>query len=598
MKRSILFFIVFIFISLAANKEINAQPQMILCNGTINCNGTADPWQEINNKGFMVDNCMIVPRFRISRCCNGGNCQYLVDIVLIQTIGSNCVQSQEDIMKLSLKFIMTILSDLYNIPQFQTISLYVKQPKCMSDETSNNLGLTLRTMNTCDPTICCQTQYQVALLWDKIRINSQNPSYTPYTCTQTGGLTCNYTCGAFDLTPDLNTDIFLKDFGVVNDACLADCFWRLDGNDNVDDNSFMGSTIDKPVVFKENNTEIMRLQNGNVGIRIPSSLTPDYPLDVRGTIKTGHFDEISGLYKEGTVTFYPGAVSGNIFHIDNRSTGNMHISTGPEPGWLLPSSISEQPPRGSQDIISFANWGKLVGIGCNPNDTRTYSFNESNLNIVDAKMNCSGPQGMLTISDELYPYPDGQSWNHYTGNNVILRLERRNNGIDDENTNYTLISAGHNSTETFKVLANGNVGIGVSNPTVPLNVIGAFQVLANGKVQIGTNLYGGSLGSEDLKLSVEGKIAAQEMIITLDDWPDFVFNHGYQLMDLNLLESFIKTNKRLPGLPNASSVEKNGIEVGNMQKILLQKIEELTLYMIELKKENEVLKNKIDEVKK
>jgi hypothetical protein len=113
----------------------------------------------------------------------------------------------------------------------------------------------------------------------------------------------------------------------------------------------------------------------------------------------------------------------------------------------------------------------------------------------------------------------------------------------------------------------------------------------------GTTAYSGNLGTETLKLTVDGKIAAQEMIITLDDWSDFVFKPDYNLMDLNSLESFIILNKHLPGLPKASSVEKDGIEVGNMQKILLQKIEELTLYIIELKKENQEIKKSINNKK-
>jgi hypothetical protein len=63
---------------------------------------------------------------------------------------------------------------------------------------------------------------------------------------------------------------------------------------------------------------------------------------------------------------------------------------------------------------------------------------------------------------------------------------------------------------------------------------------------------------------------------------------------INDLEKFIKTNRHLPGIPNAEEVANNGIELGDMQARMLQKIEELTLYIIELKKENEEIKKMVN----
>ncbi|WP_410219701.1 hypothetical protein [Pedobacter sp.] len=72
-----------------------------------------------------------------------------------------------------------------------------------------------------------------------------------------------------------------------------------------------------------------------------------------------------------------------------------------------------------------------------------------------------------------------------------------------------------------------------------------------------------------------------------------MFNDGYRLTDLKEIAEFIKANKHLPGVPSAAEAEKEGIELGEMNKILLKKIEELTLHLIELKKEvSELKKNK------
>jgi len=68
----------------------------------------------------------------------------------------------------------------------------------------------------------------------------------------------------------------------------------------------------------------------------------------------------------------------------------------------------------------------------------------------------------------------------------------------------------------------------------------------------------------------------------------------YSFTMINDLEKFIKTNRHLPGIPNAEDVANNGIELGDMQARMLQKIEELTLYIIELKKENEEIKKMVN----
>lgn len=108
----------------------------------------------------------------------------------------------------------------------------------------------------------------------------------------------------------------------------------------------------------------------------------------------------------------------------------------------------------------------------------------------------------------------------------------------------------------------------------------------DGNVGIGTNAPGE-------KLSVNGKIRAHEIKVesTASTWPDYVFEEEYDLPSLKSTADFIKANKHLPGVPTAKDVEKDGISVGEMNKILLKKIEELTLHMIEMKNEIEELKS-------
>lgn len=172
----------------------------------------------------------------------------------------------------------------------------------------------------------------------------------------------------------------------------------------------------------------------------------------------------------------------------------------------------------------------------------------------------------------------------------------------------------------------GYVGIGSASPKVRLHVEGGTDVgnAGGGFLQLGSNTStnialdnneiqarnngavsrlvlqngggGVQIGSTAVPsgyaLAVTGKVICEELRIKLasSPWPDYVFSPQYRPMPLAQLERFISRNCRLPGIPSAATVEQEGVAVGDLQKQLLEKIEELTLYVIELKKEIDVLK--------
>jgi len=105
----------------------------------------------------------------------------------------------------------------------------------------------------------------------------------------------------------------------------------------------------------------------------------------------------------------------------------------------------------------------------------------------------------------------------------------------------------------------------------------------SGNVGIGVN-------APEAKLHVAGDIKATEIKVVAQT-ADFVFEEDYQLQSLDEVDQFIKENKHLPGIPSAKQMEADGVNVAEMNKLLLQKIEELTLYVIELKRENKEIKN-------
>lgn len=100
------------------------------------------------------------------------------------------------------------------------------------------------------------------------------------------------------------------------------------------------------------------------------------------------------------------------------------------------------------------------------------------------------------------------------------------------------------------------------------------------------------------RLAVNGNVICEEVRVELsEEWGDFVFNPDYKLLSLKKLEERIKKLGHLPGMPSADEVKKDGIEVGEINRLLTIKIEELTLYLIEQNKQIEKLQAEVEDLK-
>ncbi len=131
------------------------------------------------------------------------------------------------------------------------------------------------------------------------------------------------------------------------------------------------------------------------------------------------------------------------------------------------------------------------------------------------------------------------------------------------------------------------INIGGSN-----SLNNGITILGNGNVGIGTSTVGGHM------LAVDGSIGAREIQVETTTWADYVFNDEYKLKELEDVEDFIKENNHLPDIPSKKEVIENGIALGEMNAKLLQKIEELTLYMIDQHKETKLIKAQLDKLAK
>lgn len=109
-----------------------------------------------------------------------------------------------------------------------------------------------------------------------------------------------------------------------------------------------------------------------------------------------------------------------------------------------------------------------------------------------------------------------------------------------------------------------------------------FVVYGNGQVRIGhLNIAGPHINP---RLSVDGKIVCKEVVVTTDNWADYVFDEDYDLPTLGEIRTFIEAEKHLPGIPSADEVKAEGVSLGSMDALLLKKIEELTLYILQQEK--------------
>lgn len=140
--------------------------------------------------------------------------------------------------------------------------------------------------------------------------------------------------------------------------------------------------------------------------------------------------------------------------------------------------------------------------------------------------------------------------------------------------------------------------------------VGVYGSASGGTTNWASYFVGSNYMSGDLRigttsaatgylLSVNGKIACEEVLVQdMGSWPDYVFKPDYKLRSLEELEASIQENGHLPGIPSASEVESKGLNIGEMQKNVVEKVEELTLYTIEQNKMLKELKNEIELLKK
>ncbi len=112
----------------------------------------------------------------------------------------------------------------------------------------------------------------------------------------------------------------------------------------------------------------------------------------------------------------------------------------------------------------------------------------------------------------------------------------------------------------------------------------------HGKVVIGNQTIPNPYAHSDFQLAVAGKIVSKSTYVTVSNWQDAVFNNDYQLMSLERVEEYYTKNKHLPEYPAEKEIIDNGLDLGNIARLQQKSIEEMVLYLVEMKKEINLLK--------
>lgn len=359
----------------------------------------------------------------------------------------------------------------------------------------------------------------------------------------------------------------------ANDQLLAQS-WNITGNTGISSSAnFLGTTDANPVKIRTNNLVRMTVgSTGKVGI---GTSAPTWKLDVKaGSINTDSVYRINGL---SVLSSTPSGIQVGI------AGSKVGIGTSTPTDALQVVGVISATGGKSTDWNSAFSWGNhatqgyVKGLGLSAN--RVPLWNGTNMvNSAIAEnggligIGVTAPATALHVSTTSLEAMriNGGSTTSFPPAGMFVSFY--------ENSFYRGYIGSYSGAAT-----DMDFGTGSGNTTGSLHLTiqadPKLTIKSNGDVAIGT-----TTSATGYKLSVAGKVMCEELKVQLQtSWPDYVFAKDYRLKSLEEVSAFIDVNGHLPGLPSASEMEvAGGVELGNMQVKMLEKIEELTLYVIHL----------------
>ena len=455
--------------------------------------------------------------------------------------------------------------------------------------------------------------------------------------------------------------LFIMVFSAVISKAQLNPLWTVTGNTGTTDVNYIGTINPQPLIFKTHETERMRITpTGEVGINTstPASKfnvkngavlfdgnTGNTPVNGAGTRLM--WVPAKSAFRAGT--------AGGLNAWDDVNIGLYSVAFGistKASGWFASAFGGGTTASGtSSTAFGYNNTasGHYSSVFGYTSTAQPYnSFVIGQYNIVSGNSNAwVAADPLFVIGNGLSPSARANAMTVLKNGNIGIGATTPVNNLDV--VGRIAIGTGYAGTSTAPAngaIIQGNVGIGTPTPTQKLDVNGNISITGinstllfgqssvlggyvghwgieydytngglnfwkpwgsnnfgnyflfikdNGNVGIGTNLTDPS--NNPYKLAVNGWVRAKEIVVETG-WSDFVFEPTYQLLSLSELETFIKANKHLPEIPSATEISTNGLKVAEVQTLMMQKIEELTLYIIEQNKKIEQLQTKVNELEK
>ncbi len=224
--------------------------------------------------------------------------------------------------------------------------------------------------------------------------------------------------------------------------------------------------------------------------------------------------------------------------------------------------------------------------GANITITANASDQDGNVTKVEF-FNGSTLLGTITTSPYLYV------WNNVAVGTYVIKAKATDDGGSTKTDSVNITVTAPSSTGAWLLAGNANItpatqflGTTDAQPLIiKTSGIERGRFDNSGALLLGTTALPTLTPTDaNVKLAVKGTIAAQKLQVTQSTWSDFVFAKNYKLPSLADVEAYIKAHQHLPGIASTKEVTSHGLDIGNNQAALLQKIEELTLYVIELNK--------------